>query len=81
MIGCIIQARMGSSRLPGKVLKELEEGKSVLFYLLKQLKHCKLIEKIVIATTDLEEDDKIAAFADKEGIPCFRGSSNDVLER
>ena len=81
MIGCIIQARMGSSRLPGKVLKELEEGKPVLFYLLKQLKHCKLMDKIVIATTNLKEDDKIDFFAGKERIECFRGSSKNVLER
>jgi len=81
VIGCIVQARMNSSRLPGKVLKELEEGKSVLFYLLKQLRHCKFIDKIVIATTNLKEDDKIAHFADKEGIECFRGSSKNVLER
>ena len=81
MIGCIIQARMGSSRLPGKVLKELEEGKPVLFYLLKQLKHCKLLGKIVIATTNLKEDDKIAYFAKMKGIECFRGSSKNVLER
>ena len=81
MIGCIIQARMGSSRLPGKVLKELEEGKSILFYLLKQIKHSKFIDKIVIATTDLNEDDKISNFAKSKGLEVFRGNEKNVLER
>jgi len=81
VIGCIIQARMGSSRLPGKVLKELEDGKSILFYLLKQIKHCKFIDKIVIATTDLDEDDKISNFAESEGLEVFRGNEENVLER
>lgn len=81
MIGCIIQARMGSSRLPGKVLKELEEGKSILFYLLKQIRHCEFIDKIVIATTDRDEDDEISNFAESEGLEIFRGNEKNVLDR
>ena len=52
-IGCIIQARMGSTRLPGKVLLDVTKGKPVLYYVINQLKHCKSIEKIIVATTTL----------------------------
>ena len=59
MIGCIIQARMGSTRLPGKVLKNIEKNKTVLYFVINQLQDCKLIDKIVVATTNLEEDKKL----------------------
>ena len=59
MIGCIVQARTGSSRLPKKVLLEIEDKKTVLDFVISQLKNCKNIDKIVIATTDLSEDDVI----------------------
>tara|TARA_B100000029_G_C17381889_1_gene890058 strand:- start:13 stop:693 length:681 start_codon:yes stop_codon:yes gene_type:complete len=81
MIGCIIQARMGSNRLPGKVLKLVDEENNVLDYVINQLKHCKLLEKIVVATTTLHEDDLIAKFCQKKNIDCFRGESDDVLDR
>lgn len=81
MIGCIIQTRMGSTRLPGKVLKNLEDDKPVLYFVLKQLQECKMIEKFVIATTTLEEDSKIVDYSKELGIDCFRGSSENVLER
>jgi len=77
---CIIQARLGSSRLPGKVLLTLN-GKSLLDYVINQLKFCKLINKIVIATTNLKEDDPIENFAKKNNIDFFRGNSSDVLDR
>ena len=81
MIGCIIQARMGSTRLPGKVLKKLDENNSVLYYVLNQVKHSKLIDKIVIATTTLDEDDVIANYCEEMNVACFRGDSQDVLDR
>jgi len=81
MLGCIIQARMGSSRLPGKVLKDIENGKTVLSYTLEQLRHCKKIDKIIIATTNLKEDDDIVNFARKSGVEYFRGDSENVLDR
>tara|TARA_B110001454_G_C12636879_1_gene399473 strand:- start:188 stop:961 length:774 start_codon:yes stop_codon:yes gene_type:complete len=81
MIGCIIQARMGSTRLPGKVLKNVEGNKPVLYFVLKQLQESKMIEKIVIATTTLEEDSKIVNYSNDLGVECFRGSSENVLER
>ena len=81
MIDCIIQARMGSTRLPGKVLMLLDKKYTVLDYVINQLKHSKLLGKIIIATTNLEEDDMIVDFAKKNEIQCFRGSSVDVLDR
>ena len=65
MIGCIIQARTGSSRLPGKVLMKLDKNYTVLDYVTKQLSFCKLIDKIIIATTNLEQDDIIEQAAKK----------------
>ena len=80
-IGCIIQARMGSTRLPGKVLMEVIEGKPVLYYVINQLKYCKSFEKLIIATTTLPEDDKIAQFCTDNNVNYFRGDSKNVLER
>jgi len=81
MIGCIIQARMGSSRLPGKVMMHIDEENPVIYYVIKQLQHCKLIDEIVIATTTLNEDDVIEKYAASIGIICYRGNQNDVLDR
>ena len=81
MIGCIIQARMGSTRLPGKVMLSVENDKTVLHFVIKQLQNCKLVDKIIVATTTLEDDNKIANFSKDLGIDCFRGSSDNVLDR
>ena len=81
MIGCIIQARMGSTRLPGKAMLDVENDKTVLYFVINQLQNCKLIDKIIVATTTLEADTKIANFSKDLGIDCFRGSSNNVLDR
>ncbi len=81
MNGCIIQARLGSTRLPQKVLLKLDENNSTLFYVINQLKNCKKLDKIVIATTNLDEDIIIEDFSKKINIPCFRGSEKDVLDR
>ena len=62
-IDCIIQDRMSSTRLPGKVLMKLDKKYTVLDYLINQLKYSKLLGKIIIATTNLEEDDVIVNFA------------------
>ncbi len=80
MIGCIVQARMGSSRLPGKTLLKL--GKTtILNYVIDQIQFSKKIEKFVIATTYKDEDKKICDYAKKLKITCFRGNSSDVLTR
>ncbi|MCV0366648.1 MAG: glycosyltransferase family protein [Nitrosopumilus sp.] len=80
MIGCIIQARIGSTRLPGKVMLNLDEN-PVLYYVLEQLRSCKLVDKIIVATTTLDEDDVIENFVATMKVDVFRGSSNDVLDR
>lgn len=79
-ICAIIQARMGSERLPGKVLKTVL-GKPLLLYLLERLRLAKTLSKIIVATTTLEEDNPIEALCHEVGISCFRGDSEDVLSR
>ena len=72
---------MGSTRLPGKVLMLLDKKHTTLDYIINQLKHSKLLGKIIIATTNLEEDNVIVDFAKKNKIEYFRGESDDVLDR
>jgi len=81
MIGCIIQARMGSSRLPGKVMQKIDNSNTVLDYVIKQLKSAKKIEKILVATTNLIEDNVICDYLNSQNIESYRGSSEDVLDR
>ena len=81
MIGCIIQARMGSSRLPGKVLMKSGNGMSLLYHVINQLRHCSKVKNLVIATTTNQEDDEIEKFADNNSVNVFRGSEKDVLDR
>jgi spore coat polysaccharide biosynthesis protein SpsF len=77
---CIMQARTGSTRLPGKVLKKIC-GKTVLEHDIDRLKRVKNINKIVVATTILEKDDAIVEEAKRLGVVYFRGSEEDVLSR
>ncbi len=81
LIGCIIQARMGSSRLPGKVLKKINGKVPMLKFQLDQLKYSECIEKIVVATTNMEEDDEIVNFCKANNVEYFRGESENVLDR
>ena len=81
MIGCIIQARMGSTRLPGKPMLSVENDKTILYFVIKQLQSCKLVDKIIVATTTLEDDKQIANFSKHLGVDSFRGSSDNVLDR
>jgi spore coat polysaccharide biosynthesis protein SpsF len=76
----IIQARMGSTRLPNKVLADVN-GQPMLRILINRLKHAPELDAIVIATTNNPHDDVLEDWSKKEGIPCFRGSENDVLDR
>ena len=80
MIECIIQARMGSSRLPGKTLMELENHMTTLDFVVNQLS-CSKLDRIIIATTSLIEDKVIYEKAKILGIESFRGSNIDVLDR
>jgi spore coat polysaccharide biosynthesis protein SpsF len=81
MIGCIVQARMGSSRLPGKTLVKLTDELSTLNFVINQISSSTLIDKIIIATTSLEQDDIIENTCKELGIESYRGSSSDVLDR
>lgn len=77
---CIVQARMGSSRLPGKVLKRISD-KTILEHVISRIKQSKLIDDIVIATTIEQMDNVIEELAIEKGIKVFRGSEQDVLSR
>nr|WP_294572350.1 glycosyltransferase family protein [uncultured Romboutsia sp.] len=76
----IIQARVGSTRLPKKVLKNIDD-KSVLNHVVARVNQSKYIDKVVIATTDLEQDYEIVKECEKIGVNYFRGSESDVLSR
>jgi glutamate-1-semialdehyde 2,1-aminomutase/spore coat polysaccharide biosynthesis protein SpsF len=71
---------MGSTRLPNKAMLNLS-GKPVLWHVVDRIKHSKLIDDIIIATTTNKQDDIIAKFARAENIKIFRGSESDVLDR
>ena len=71
---------MGSIRLPGKTLMQLN-GETMLSSLLKQLKYSKLLNRKIIATTTNSEDDILENFTKSNNIELFRGSANDVLDR
>ena len=79
-IDCIIQARMGSERLPGKVLLDLTNGKKIIDFLFEQLESSELKKKIV-AIPENSEDDVLFEHLNNSKILCFRGSSLDVLDR
>lgn len=76
----IIQARMGSTRLPGKVMKKIK-GKTVLNHVINRVSQSKLIDEIIIATTVHDIDNLIEQEALKWGVKVYRGSENDVLSR
>ena len=76
----IMQARVNSSRLKGKVLKKLK-GKTILEHDIERIRQAKLVDEIIIATTNNEADDAIVKVAKQCGVRVFRGSENDVLER
>ncbi len=79
-IVAIVQARMGSTRLPGKISKPIR-SKPMLWHIINRLKSVDEIDAVVIATSDLPSDDKVYEMATKDGITCFRGSETDVLKR
>jgi spore coat polysaccharide biosynthesis protein SpsF len=76
----VVQARMGSTRLPGKVLK-LIAGKPLLGYLLERLERAVSLDAIIVATSESDEDLPLAKYCHEHGIDCFRGSETNVLER
>lgn len=76
----ISQARMTSTRLPGKVLKEVL-GKPLLSYQIERLKRAALADEVVIATSENKSDDAIVELCERMGVQYNRGSEHDVLER
>lgn len=79
-IVAIVQARMSSSRLPGKVLLEIA-GKPMLQRVIERTRQARTIERLVVATTDEPADDPIVEFCQANGVDYYRGSLHDVLDR
>lgn len=75
-----IQVRMGSTRLPGKVMLEVD-GKPLLGHLLDRLEQCRTLDQIVVATSIAEENDVIEEYCLSRKVEIFRGDENDVLGR
>jgi spore coat polysaccharide biosynthesis protein SpsF len=76
----IIQARIGSTRLPGKVLEALA-GQPMLMHVVERARQAKTLDSVVVATTKLPADNAIVRLCEKRRWPYFRGSEEDVLDR
>lgn len=76
----VIQARMGSTRLPGKVLRPLA-GKPILWHIIHRLQQCETVDEICVATTEDPSDDDIEKYAEILGVSVIRGDEHDVLGR
>src|SRR5438067_2111172 len=76
----IVQARMGSSRLPGKVLRDIH-GEPMLYRVLSRIRRAVHLDDVLVATTSRREDDCISRLASAWGFRAFRGSEEDVLDR
>lgn len=77
---CIVQARMGSTRLPGKVLEPLL-GKPMIWWVMHRLRKSRLLDHVIIATTTKVTDNQLVELCKQEGWPVYRGSEDDVLDR
>lgn len=77
---CIVQARMGSERLQGKVIKPIM-GRPMVIYTLDRLKKSKYIDEVILATSDFERENPLVNECEKFGYKVFRGSEEDVLKR
>ena len=80
MTGIVLQARMGSTRLPGKIMKMLS-GQPMLGHIIDRLKSVKNADVVIVATSTKAQDDVVAAFAQHKGAAFFRGDELDVLDR
>ena len=76
----VIQARIGSSRFPGKMLRTLLD-RPVIAWTVARTRMASMVDEVVVATTNLEEDDPLAAWCAESGTHVFRGSELDVLDR
>jgi len=79
-ITCIVQARMGSTRLPGKVARPILD-KPMLWWVMYRLQHSRLIDQVVVATTLEMQDNALVDMCKQYGWLVYRGSENDVLDR
>ncbi len=79
-VNAIIQARCGSTRFPNKVFADIN-GKPLLWHVVDRLKHAKMIDDIIVATTNNSKDDSILSWCNENNVKCFRGSEDDVLNR
>ena len=77
---CIIQARLGSTRFPGKIFKNIK-GNKIIHLLFKRMKKSKLINKIVIAIPNTKKDDRLYKYLKEKKINIFRGAEKNVLDR
>lgn len=82
-IGAIIQARMKSERLPGKILMPLPfpMGRPLLSWIIESVRRSRSIDKIILASSDSKENDPLEIFCAENAVPLFRGSEQDVLSR
>lgn len=78
--GAVVQARMGSSRLPGKSLRPVH-GRPLLGRVVDRLRLARELDRIIVATTTAAADDPLAAWCEAEGVACVRGPVDDVLHR
>jgi spore coat polysaccharide biosynthesis protein SpsF (cytidylyltransferase family) len=76
----LVQARTGSTRLPGKVMEDLD-GRPLLSLVLERAGAANGLDEIAVVTSDLDQDDPIADVCARDGIACVRGSETDVLDR
>jgi spore coat polysaccharide biosynthesis protein SpsF len=79
-VAALIQARMASRRLPGKVLEQLN-GRPILSWVVERTRRAESLDQVVVATTVDSSDDPVAEFCSQHQITCFRGSHHDVLDR
>lgn len=77
----VIEARMGSSRLPKKTLKRVYKNLTLLELVVSRFRLCNNVDDIIIATTIEEQDDEIALWCEQNGVNYYRGSEDDVLDR
>lgn len=76
----IIQARMASTRLPGKVLANIG-GEPMIWHVVSRTRRARLVDRVVVATSVAPADDALVAYCERAGVDCFRGSESDVLDR
>ena len=79
-VGAIIEARMSSSRLPGKVLMKINK-RPVIDLLIERIKFVNEIDKIIVATTTSKKDDILEEYCNANNIICYRGSEENVMQR